>query len=212
MSYATDAAPAPPPPRHALGLPAGSVRAILGLGVLGALWAMAFEPKHDQAFPLAFIYLQSLMMLILAHYFAAHGNKIGPKTGSGRALGLPSGTVRFVLLVGYLGLTWYLFKERSQLNFETEAQGNIILYLATILTGFFVGHLLTGLVQWLSGGTLPFWFQDLQAWVAIVSMLGLAGLIIIHVFINPNVSPDLKIHGLDVVLATLVAFYFGART
>src|SRR5213078_3937167 len=63
-----------PPVRHALGLPAGSVRALLGLAVLGLLWVMAL--KLPQKLPLSFVYLQSLMLVILAHYFAAHGKTV----------------------------------------------------------------------------------------------------------------------------------------
>ncbi len=89
----------------------------------------------------------------------------------------------------------------------------MITFLALILTGFFVGHVLTMLVRWLSGGTLPFWFQDIQAWLALLSMIGLAVLLLVHVFINRKVSPEHQIGvRLDVVLATLVSFYFGARS
>ena len=206
----------PPPPRHALGLPAGSVRALLAIGILGVLWALTFSPEdkdHKIKLPLAYIYLQFLMMLILAHYFAAHGNTIGKQTGSGSALGLPRGTIRFLLLGGYIGLAWFLFKERSELVFETPPQADLIVFLALILTGFFVGHVLNVIIKFLSSGTLPAWFQDVQAWLAILSMLGLVGVLIVHVFINPGVRPDLRIGvELDVLLATLVSFYFGARS
>ena len=88
------------------------------------MWSgLAYGAEQKKNVPLAFVYLQFLMMLILAHYFAAHGSSMGPKTGSGSALGLPRGTIRFVLLVGYLGLAWFLFKERASLAFETLLQG-----------------------------------------------------------------------------------------
>ena len=205
---------AAPIPRHALGLPAGSVRAMLGLGVLGVLWALAFAPlKEDKlVLPLAFIYLEFLMMLILAHYFAAHGGTIR-KEGSSTPLGLPSGTIRFLLLCGYLGLAWFLFKRQNELAFETPPKVEMIVFLALILTGFFVGHLLHHLVKWLSGGVLPYWFEDVEAWLAILSLLGLAVVLLVHVFINKNVSPELRIGvELDVLLATLISFYFGARS
>jgi hypothetical protein len=212
MSYAEPAA-APPTPRHALGLPAGSVRAILALGMLGVLWALAFGAEHlHQKLPLTFVYLMFLMTLILAHYFAAHGNSIGRKDSTS-ALGLPRGTIRFLLLVGYLALAWYLYKGGSDLEFDMPGRANVVEFLAVILTGFFVGHLLTGLVRWLAGGTLPYWFQDIQAWVAILSLIGLGVLVLVHVFVNKNVSPEYQIGvRLDVGLATLVSFYFGARS
>ena len=53
----------------------------------------------------------------------------------------------------------------------------------------------------------------MQAWLALLSMLGLGVLLIIRVFINPSLNPDTQIGvTLDVCLATLVSFYFGART
>src|SRR5437870_2858126 len=96
--------PAPAPQRHALGLPAGSIRALLALAVLGCLWLVAYrsvEQGPDTKLPLEFVYLQFLMVLILAHYFSAHGNTIGSTVSRKSPLGLPRGTVRLILLVGY---------------------------------------------------------------------------------------------------------------
>jgi hypothetical protein len=210
MSYSEPGQPTQP--RHALGLPAGSVRALLALGVLGVLWALAIGAEHQHKLPLTFVYLMFLMVLILAHYFAAHGSTMGKKDSTA-ALGMPRGSIRFLLLFGYLGLAWFLFKERGELDFDTPPKADLILFLALILTGFFVGHILTILVRWMAGGTLPPWFQDIQAWLSILSLLGLAILVLIHVFINPNVDPAYRIGvNLDVGLATLVSFYFGARS
>src|SRR5438445_434686 len=81
------------PRRPALGLPVGSVRAILGLSVLASLWAMAIV--HPDRLPATFVYLTILKLFILVHYFAAHGKHT--VAGQKHALGLPSGTIRFVL-------------------------------------------------------------------------------------------------------------------
>ena len=122
--------PAPAPPRHALGLPAGSVRAILAFAVLAMLWVIALRPLiRGQALaefqlPVEFVYLQIVMVLILAHFFAAHGGSIGPHTGGRSPLGLPRGSVRFLLLAGYLGLAVYLF--RTQPKYEVPGQRAIV--------------------------------------------------------------------------------------
>src|SRR5262245_49493836 len=83
MSTAPRTADANSPSRHALGLPAGSVRALLAFGALIYLWILVLSPGRDGEGPLAareasqaFIYLQFLMVLILAHYFTAHGRSI----------------------------------------------------------------------------------------------------------------------------------------
>src|SRR5262249_2836036 len=98
-----------PMPRHALGLPAGSIRALLAFGVLAALWVVVWtfgreneEIRKRQS--ITFFYLQSLMLLITASFFASHGSTIGPHISIGSPLGLPRGSVRFLLIVGYLGL------------------------------------------------------------------------------------------------------------
>src|SRR5579859_6953824 len=86
--------PAPAPQgyqRHALGLPAGSVRAILALGILGLLWLFVYRYDDDHRLPLEFIYLQILMLLMLASYFTAHGKTVGRQVSPRSPLGLPSG-------------------------------------------------------------------------------------------------------------------------
>ena len=88
--------------RHPLGLPAGSVRAILALLVLASLWAMTLfgSPALLAEVPLLYLYLQYLMILIIAHFFAAHGNTIRTTPDEHSPLGLPRGFVRFFLLAG----------------------------------------------------------------------------------------------------------------
>ena len=198
------------PRRHALGLPAGSVRALLGLGVLGLLWAMALRFPHQ--LPLSFIYLQFLMLLILAHYFAAHGHSIGYEIGGRHALGLPRGSLRLLLLGGYTGLAVYLYHRGS--SFEVPPTGPFFLLVALLLSGFFIGYLFTGLAAGLHGGTLPAWAQDFQAWIALLGVIGLALLVAVYVIINPSLVEETKLD-LDQVeagLAALVGFYFGARS
>src|SRR5262245_43876847 len=80
----------PRPTRHPLGLPAGTVRALLAFSVLGMLWTIALTTK-DRHLPLFFVYLIYLIVLILAHYFAAHGNSIAHIPGERHPLGLPRG-------------------------------------------------------------------------------------------------------------------------
>jgi len=205
------------PPRHALGLPAGSIRAILAFAVLAMLWVIALRPLirgqslAEFQLPVEFVYLQIVMVLILAHFFAAHGGSIGPHTGGRSPLGLPRGSVRFILLAGYLGLAVYLY--RTQPKYEVPGQRAFFLLLLLLFSGFFLGHLLTAAVRRASGA-LPFWFQDIQAWVALLAMGALAVLMVVELFINPSLSLENKIDmpTLEAVLAGLVGFYFGARS
>jgi hypothetical protein len=207
-----------PPLRHALGLPAGSVRALLALSVLGLLWLLALQPVPGHGEPLSqiklptvFMNLQILMVLILAHYFAAHGHSIRSRPEHRSPLGLPRGSVRFLLLAGYLGLAVYLYHREPK--FEYPSTSAIILLLV-LISGFFLGHLLTAAVRMVSGGVLPFWFQDIEAWAALLAMLCMGVLFIVLLFINPSLSLEqrLDLPMTEAILASLVGFYFGARS
>ncbi len=202
------------PTRHALGLPAGSVRALLAFGVLGLSWLIVWRyGQGGEKLPLAFIYLQYLGVLILAHFFAAHGNTIGPHTGRFSPLALPRYTVRLLLVAGYLGLAFFMYWN-TQLDFTEPAKGQQPLLLLLLLTAFFVGNILTGIVRVFSGGVLPFWFQDVEAWVALIALLVLGILAMIHIFINPTLDSDKRVDfpTLEAILAATVGFYFGARS
>jgi hypothetical protein len=209
---------APPPRRHALGLPAGSVRAILALGVLGLLWAITLRydssdvPLAERKLPLAFIYLQFLMILIFAHFFAAHGSTIGPRVSRRSPLGLPRGSIRFVLLAGYLGLAVYLYQTQPEFSFP--ASGPFILLVGLLLGGFVLGHVSSGVMRVVGRGQLPDWFQDFEAWVALLALFALGILLIVYLFINPSVSEKYKLDmpTLQAWLAAAVGFYFGARS
>jgi hypothetical protein len=213
------APPAPPPPqRHALGLPAGSIRALLGLGVLGLLWAIALLYQYHggaaltEQVRLEFVYLQFLMLLILAHFFAAHGGSIGRHVSERSPLGLPSGSVRFLLLAGYLGLAAYLYYTHP--DFELPTKGPYVFLLLVLLSGFCLGMVLHRLMRAVGGGQVPDWFLNFEAWVALLALLGLGVLLMVHVFINPTLKPETRIElpNVEAVLAGLIGFYFGARS
>lgn len=206
-------------PRHALGLPAGSIRAILAFGVLGYLWVLALSPGKEGKSLLemqkqatsAFIYLQMLMVLILAHFFTAHGKSIGGAVSAKSPLGMPRGSVRFLLLGGYLGLAFFMFQRHR--DFQLESSGPVLLDLAVLVTAFLLGHFITGIVRTIAGD-LPAWFQDIQAWFAIVSLVVLGVVVIIRLVINTSLPYETQIDPeiVEMILASVVGFYFGARS
>ncbi len=102
----------------------------------------------------------------------------------------------------------------NHLSFDYPPQAEFLLLLALLLSAFFLGHILTGIVVRLSGGTLPYWFQDVQAWVALLALVALGILLIVQLFINPSLAePErLNLQKLEAGLAALVGFYFGARS
>jgi hypothetical protein len=205
--------------RHALGWPAGSIRALLAIGVLAYLWILALIPGEEGASLLAreqvsqaFIYLQVLMVLILAHFFVSHGKTIGSHISTRSPLGLPRGSVRFLLLAGYLGLAYYMWVTKP--TFQIPQSGPVLLTLAVLLTAFIVGHMMTVVVGGLSGGRVPAWFQDIQAWFALLGMLLLGIVVIVRLVINYSLPLEnqLSLDMMEAVLAGIVGFYFGARS
>lgn len=199
--------------RHALGLPAGSIRALLAFMVLAVLWLLAlYGMTPDNKIPVAFIYLQYIMILILAHFFAAHGSTIGKHVSPRSPLGLPSGSVRFLLLAGYVGLIVWLLANRRE--FAPVPEGHLALPLV-LISGFILGYLVTKLVLAFSaGGQLPFWFQDVQAWFALLAVIGLLVIALVYLVIRPNVPEHLHFDmtTVETIVAAIVGFYFGARS
>src|ERR1700730_12112433 len=94
--------------RHALGLPAGSVRAAQVLGVVALLCAIMLIPTKAPA-PLP-PYLLWLLFLMLGHFFAAHGVTIATRDDPAPSpLYLPGGLVRLLVVAALVGcIGWRL--------------------------------------------------------------------------------------------------------
>ncbi len=213
--------PASEPPRYVrqpLGLPAGSVRALLAFMVLGLIWTLLLLPidKADKV-PL---YLYYLMFLILGHFYAAHGHTIaGPSTGPKSPLYLPRGSIRLLIILGFVGVLGWRYYQHRDLNDLLKIKEPLLEqpYLPLVLVGtFFVGVFFSRVIgRMLAGprGPSP-WFQDIQAWVALMATLGLAVEFIIQLVINPSLDVDkrLDVHDAEMVLAGIVSFYLGARS
>jgi hypothetical protein len=185
--------------------------------VLAFLWIMALVPgKEGQGIFItkeasqAFIYLNIIMVLMLAHFFVAHGHSIHGPASTRSPLGLPRFTVRIILLAGYLGLAYWLYVHKPK--FEMAETGPIILMLAVLFTAFMIGFVLTSIVRFLWGGSLPYWFQDIQAWFALVALFLLGILVLIQLVINPSLELPLSLGNVELTLAGFVGFYFGARS
>lgn len=207
--------PAPagqPWPRQALGLPAGSVRAILALMVLAMLWIIALLHADAAEAPRLFVYLLYLFILILASYFASHGTTIGaPQLGQTHPLRLPRGTVRLVLLIGFAGLLAWLHWYGSGLAGSLTVPS----YMPFILLGsFLLGYLVSGLVRKVSGrSAMPALFQDVLAWISLMAIVLLAVALLAEI-IKLGLPGDLKFDmpRFEAALAGVIGFYFGARS
>ena len=215
--------------RQPLGLPAGSVRAVLALLVFGIIWAIVLlpepvlpDPDYKPRVPL---YLSYLMFLILGSYFATRGHAPAtPGVRQHHPLYLPRGSLRFLMVVGFAAaLGWAYYRNPDSLKrlnpIDLPGQtGQQQASLALLLLGaFFVGIVVTRMARLTladSAGRLPAWFQDLLAWVALISVLGLGAEYLIRLVINPRVSPEhpLQLPHWEGFLSAFIGFYFGARS
>lgn len=203
------------PNRHPLGLPAGSVRALLAFLVLALIWTLMLLPR-DPFVPIP-LYLYYLMFLILGHFYAAHGHSIaGPQTGTRSPLYLPRGTLRLLIILGFAAvLGWRQYTQRDWKEIVPALPEQPWLPLV-LLVAFFLGILVSRLIGAMfsrTGGT-PYWYQDIQAWLALVAMLLLSAEVLIQAVINPTLAPErqLQLPQMQAVLTAIVGFYFGARS
>jgi len=197
----------PPVKRHALGMPAGSVRSILALLVVTLVCAVMLMPGRKELLP---PYLLYLMFLILGHFFAALGHH-DPEQHA--PLYIPRTLVRLAI-IGALGATigWKLYHDPDALREQWKASMDLLKeqwYMPILLLGgFFLGVILRMFV----GHNPSPWAQDFEAWVALLAVLGLFIMAIVHLVITPSTNEPPPMAGFEGFLAAIIAFYFGARS
>ncbi|OAI46363.1 hypothetical protein AYO44_02020 [Planctomycetaceae bacterium SCGC AG-212-F19] len=211
---AISAGPTPPPPRdrHPLGLPPGSVRALLILMVMGTIWVLLLMPANV-AVPL---YLWYLLFLTTGAYFAgrAQTRDTGPPP-----LYLPRGSIRSLIIVGFFGIIGYaIFKDPSGFVNKpmlSPADKNETLLLPTVMVGaFLLGVIVNAACRKVlhRPDGMPAWYQDVQAWVSVLAVLGLGAQVILELIVFPSMASPPTLPHMQIVLSSIIAFYFGART
>ncbi len=200
---------------HALGLPAGSVRALLAVLVFVTTWGLLIV-KPNQEVP---GYLRDLLFIILGHYFAIR-RRSGPAQEPGPPpLYLPRGSVRLFLVVGSVAVAVLLFR-RGQLTTMDDNPGAVTLLL---IGGFLAGVALNTVSTWWRDGGhhTPRIVEDLRALISMAAAAILVILVwnqVLTVFPTGSVDALLspRIHvghlGVEHVLAAVVGFYFGSRS
>jgi hypothetical protein len=205
--------PAPPVRRFALGLPAGSIRAGLVLGVVALICAIVLIPsKGVVAIPPYLIYL---LFMMLGHYFAAHGTTIATRDDPAPSpLHLPGGVVRFLVIAALLGIFGYKIiydAEGLKAQFaasleELTAQPEMPL---VILGAFILGVLVRTIV----GRTNPpAGWQDVEAWFSLLAFVALSIAAVIHIIINKSIEDALRLDVWESSVGGVIAFYFGERS
>ena len=187
---------------HALGLPSGSVRALLALGVVGTVCGLLLRaperplPEH----------LESLLFVVLGHYFAARGQAASDPAGGPPPLWLPRGSVR-LLLVTALVTVGVLVIRQGGLQLHRG------LFTLLLVFGFLLGLLLTRVVTFWQRRRPGHnrWFEDLRAVIGIGAVAALGVQTFVGVLPGPEVIGFGNL-GAEQALAGLAGFYFGSRS
>jgi hypothetical protein len=201
--------------RHALGLPAGSVRALLAVMIFVTMWGLLIVRPYKEVPD----YLRDLLFIIMGHYFAAR-RKSGPAEEPGPPpLYLPRGSIRLFLVIGSIAVAVLLFR-RGRLTALDDNPGVVTLLL---VGGFLAGVALNTLATWLRdrGHYTPRIVEDLRALISMAA----AGILVILVWnhivvlfpansIDELISPRVHLGhlGVEHILAAVVGFYFGSRS
>lgn len=198
------------PKRHALGLPAGSIRATHTLVIVGLFCAiLLIDTKQLQGIPPYLIYL---LFMVIGHYFAHRGGAGG---GEGyHPLYLPRGCVRLIVMAALIGtIGWCLHnnpqKLEQQFDLSLEALKREPILPIAILGAFFLGALVRAVIV---RENPPYVLQDLEAWLSLISIVGLGVAVIIHLIIMPSLETEISMSTWEAILASVIAFYFGERS
>jgi hypothetical protein len=183
---------------NALGLPAGSVRALLALVIFGGIWLWLYRSPDREVPP----YLRDLMFIIMGHYFAARQakNVDGPSP-----LYLPRGTIRLLLFGGFFAVAIaVLGRDGFSVN---EAWVTL-----TLVGGFMLGVLTNAL---LGRRRLPRVVEDVRAIVSLAA--GVALIVLVFDLWRPpaewtHFQSYLVKYKAEDVLAAIVGFYFGSKS
>lgn len=194
-------------PRHPLGLPAGSVRALLTLLVVGYIIGQTWR-----GLPLRLLWTETLM-IVLAHYFTSRrfvqlspelretleaDGRIEPEENP---LYLPKHSVRTLIVGGFLLLAIQLARQNRLLEPQAAA------ILGTV-GAYFLGILFRlGSTAIFGEARPPNWWVDGKA---LFTILVVGGTIVVHAGGWAGHLPFDAKH-LENLTMGLVLFYFGSR-
>ncbi len=201
---------APPLYRHPLGLPAGSVRSVLVLMIVGLFWLLLLLPGQREPVPL---YMYLLLALVLV-FFAMHGKSIAaPGVDHRSPWWLPRGVFRGFILLGTIAVIGYqAYQNPDLLSYRLQLSDRQHLdRWPALLLSLGAGYALGWLVHFGPWRDHP-WFQDILAWLSLLAMAGLSILAVVHLLINPDVTKQVDLPTLECIVIAIVAFYFGARS
>jgi hypothetical protein len=198
--------PLAPPDRTPLGLPPGSIRAILSLGIAGSFWLYLTLPQATHV-PLYLHFLSFSLLL----FFASHGRTIG-QPGDRSPWHLPKGTFRFLIIAGTIAaVAWQFMNDSHEMvkrlkPTEKELDSWSLLF-GGMMGGFFLGWLLSH-GPWRTGPA----YQDLMAWIAVVALLMMLGEALWKIFMDPKAELVAERPVWETILVAVISFYYGTRS
>jgi hypothetical protein len=201
------------PIRHALGMPAGSVRALLTLIVVGLICATLLIPAREAPVPIP-PYLIHLLYMMVGHYFASRGLSRSSDVKESGPLYLPTGCVRLIIIAALVGtVVWKYVNDRpgleAQFTVSVEALKAQPFLAIIVLAGFFLGALVRMVLGRRDRSVA---LLNFEAWMSLIAVLLMCVAALIHLVINPSLAEPLDLPDWEGFLAAIVAFYFGERS
>lgn len=190
-----------------LGLPVGSVRALLTLFIV-AVVTVSVARGED----LDLVWTETLL-IAMAHYFTSRRfvslppdvlkriQQEGILDKESHPLYLPRHSIRFLIIAAFVGLGVYLYQHEKLMS-DSRA-----ISLLSIVTAYICGAMLKGVSSWFGGRTgrqpSSLW-GDIKAIVVLLAV-GIAGV--------PELisMPDLMPPEAHRIALSLMLFYFGSR-
>jgi hypothetical protein len=203
------ASPPRKPLRAPLGLPSGSIRALL------AIFVMGFIIRQTALNQKVGLLWSETLMIVLAHYFTSRRFVELPRElreqleAEGRIpddrgpLYLPKHSIRGLIVLSFIGLGWYLYEEGRLFSQES-------LQLLGTVGAYFLGMLFKAIKSWFSAqGTVQpaNWWDDLKA---LITLALVVGTIAVELFQWGDQVP-VKQEQLESTMLGVVLFYFGSR-
>jgi hypothetical protein len=209
----SDNGSAPSPDRYAFNLPAGSVRGLLVIMIMVPFWLLLAWPERLTAMPFYLYFLLGWVFLFLFSPVWSISAE-GGSTDQPAEFHLPRYSIHILLFVVTAALiAWRLYNDPTgqdlldRLRPNPDQMEKVPYLLLSLFAGFLPGWLLSQMMgKWRD----VYWFQDIQASVSLIAMLGLAALTIIHL-VNASMIKEVNTDMAEYILIGIVAWYFGAR-
>ncbi len=211
VAQASAPASAIPPQRQPLGLPAGSIRALLALCIAGSVYYMLARPELLGRFGYELpAELLIAFMLVVGYYFSQRSGKQDDAKQTGKApLGLPVGTIRAALVVGFVvSVGFVAYHSASANDFFENPAFPVMVTVGAFLVGRLAKFIIKSIVR---GGKTRIGV----IWGDVMGLVGIgAGVGRILVYCVPTLTAQLPpeaVKQFHELFPSLIVFYYGNR-